>query len=98
MDNIFYSTYNNNSLLTDRQCLHPNNLLPNLILLLLLLSLTLLSISAVSTLISPFSALSIESHREEEAIESRALKVLKRGEFLLDDEVYISALQVVKKR
>ena len=54
--------------------------------------------SAVSTLISSFSALSIESHREEEVVESGASKVLKEGEFLLDNEVHISATQVVKRK
>ena len=54
--------------------------------------------SAVSTLISSFSALSIESHREEEVVESGASKVLKEGAFLLDNEVHISATQVVKRK
>lgn len=54
--------------------------------------------SAVSTLISPFSALSIESHRQEEIVESGATKILKEGEFLLDNEVYFSTSQVVKKK
>ena len=45
--------------------------------------------SAVYTLISPFSALSIGSRREEEVVESGMSKVLKEGEFLLENEVYI---------
>lgn len=54
--------------------------------------------SAVSTLIPPFSALSIEPHREEGVVESRASKILEEGEFLLDNEVYISTSQVVKRK
>ena len=57
--------------------------------------------SAVSTLIPPFSALSIESHREdseEGVVKSGASKILKEGEFLLDNEVYISTSQVVKRK
>ena len=54
--------------------------------------------SAVSTLIPPFYALSIEPHREEGVVESRASKVLKEGGFLLDNEVYMSTSQVVKRK
>ncbi len=41
--------------------------------------------SDVHTLIAPFSSLSIESHREEQVVESGASRKLKEGEFLLND-------------
>lgn len=52
--------------------------------------------SGVHTLIAPLSSLSIESHREEEVVQSGAVKMTIEGE-LLNDEVYISAAQVVRK-
>ena len=54
--------------------------------------------SDVHTLIAPFSSLSIESHGVEQVVESEASRELKEGEFLLNDEVYISAARVVRKR
>lgn len=50
------------------------------------------------TLIAPFSSLSIDSDREEEVVEAGAVKIPKEGEFLLNDKVYMSAAQVVRKR
>lgn len=49
-------------------------------------------------LIAPFSSLSIESHRNEELFQPRAVTIPREGEFLLHDEVYFSAAQVVRKR
>lgn len=51
--------------------------------------------SDVHTLITSFSSLSIESHGEKQW---RAKRELKEGEFLLNDEVYISATRVIRKR
>ena len=52
----------------------------------------------VHTLIAPFSSLSIESHRKERIVESGTSRALKEGEFLLNDEVYVSTARVVRKR
>ena len=52
----------------------------------------------MSTLISLFFALSFQSHRKEEVVKSGVSKILKEGDFLLDNEVYISAAQVVKRK
>ena len=54
--------------------------------------------STMSTLISPFFALFIESHRAEQVVKPRASKVSRERELLLDNEVYISIPQVVKKK
>ena len=40
--------------------------------------------SGVYTLIAPYSSLSIESHREEEVVQSGAVKIPKDGECLLN--------------
>lgn len=53
--------------------------------------------SGVHPLIAPFSSLSIDSQREEEIVQAGAVKIPKEGEFFLNDEVYMSAAQVVRK-
>ena len=54
--------------------------------------------SGVHSLIAPFSSLSIESHRDKEVVQSRAVTIPRQWEFLLQDDVYFSAAQVVRKR
>ncbi len=54
--------------------------------------------SDIHTLIAPFSSLSIESHVVEQIVELEASRELKEKEFLFNDEVYISAARVVRKR
>lgn len=86
--NVFYCTYDSNSSISNRQCLHLNNLLLSLIPPLLLLCLHWSH---------PFLRCLLSLIERKKKVESRALKVLKQGGFLLDDEVYISASQVVKR-
>ena len=52
----------------------------------------------VYMLIAPFFSLSIESHREEEVVQSREVKIPEEREFLLNNEEYISTTQVTWKR
>lgn len=55
--------------------------------------------SGEHSLIAPFSSLSIESHKDKEVVQSRAVTIPSRErELLLHDEVYFSAAQVVRKR
>lgn len=72
--NVFFCTYDSNSLISNRQCLHLNNLLLSLIppLLLLCLHWSHCFLRCLLRLIE-----------RRKKVESRALKVLKEGEFLM---------------
>lgn len=54
--------------------------------------------SGEHSLIAPFSSLSIESHKDKEVVQSRAVTIPRERELLLHDEIYFSAAQVVRKR
>lgn len=49
-------------------------------------------------LIAPFFSLFIESYRVEQVVNLKISRKFKKKKFLLNDEIYISATHVVKKK